>query len=279
MSGIAAARVLRSHLYVPADNEAMLAKAASRGADALILDLEDAVAPSRKDAAREAALAYAAAADPEGPEVWVRLNDGDLGMVDLDALAGAPGVAGVWFAKAEPGEWLERALDRARGTRVGVLLESARAIARLSDLPDLPADALVQIGEADLAADLRIAGDEQQLEVYGSLVVLECAARALAPPVAPVSVDVRDMAGYRAQSERMLARGFRGRACVHPAQVAEANAVWAISPEDRERAARVIAEFEQHEAAGVGAFRGSDGTMVDRATVRWAREVLASAAR
>ncbi len=281
MSGNARRGALRSHLYVPADNPTLLAKAPSRGADALILDLEDAVAPARKDQARTAALEMASAASVDGPQIWLRLNDGPVGEVDLAAVAGAPGVAGVWLAKAEPGVWLDDALARltAAGTRIGLMLESARALARLGDFPELPADTLVQIGEADLGADLRSAGHVEQLSVYRALVVLECAARGLAAPVAPVSVDVTDMDGYRRDSHTLAGFGFRGRACVHPAQVAVANEVWGVTAQHVERARAIVAEFEAHTSAGVAVFRGSDGTMVDRATVRWAHEVLESVDR
>jgi citrate lyase subunit beta/citryl-CoA lyase len=258
----------------------MLAKATIRGADALILDLEDAVAFSRKDQAREAALDMAATTESHS-EIWLRVNDGDLGERDLAAVVGAPGVAGVWLAKAEPGPWLDRALGRLReaNTRVGLMIESARAVARLAEFPELGADTLMQIGEADLAADLRSAGDREQLSVYRSMVVLECAARGIAPPVAPVSVNVTDMVEFRDDSERMANFGFRGRACVHPAQVAVANDVWGVSEQDVARARGILAEFEAHTQSGVGVFRGTDGTMVDRATVRWAHEVLESYAR
>lgn len=277
MSGAAAIGAYRSFLYVPADNERMLAKAAERGADALILDLEDAVAPARKDDARAAALRWAAEHGAELP-VWVRANDGVLGAVDVEALAGAPGVAGVWLAKAEPGpelsEWVGRL--RAAGTRVGIMIESAQALARIADFPVLPPDTLVQIGEADLSADLGIAGRGDQLAVYRSMVVLECAARGLPAPVGPVSVDVTDLDGFRIGSAALRERGFFGRACVHPAQVEIANDVWRVGPEDVARARALLEEFARQEADGRGAYRAADGTMVDRATVRWAETVMKS---
>lgn len=259
---------------MPADNAAIVQKSASRGADALILDLEDAVVPSRKQLALEAALAFAAEATADGPEIWVRVNDGDLGLADLDAVVGARGVAGVWLPKAEPGAWLDEALVRCQGVGLGLLVESAGGIARLRDFPELPESTLVQIGEADLTASLGITGREDQLLVYRSLVVAECTARGLPAPLAPVSVALDDIEAYRAECERMRDWGFVGRACVHPAQVTEANTVWSVSGTDLERARLVVSEFEAQSADGVGAFRGSDGSMVDRATVRWARSVL-----
>lgn len=268
-------RGLRSHLYVPADNAAMIATAASRGADALILDLEDAVAPGRKDEARRAVLA-AASELATHTEVWVRVNEGARGIRDIEELAGTKGIAGLWLAKAEPSAWLIQALALLdeRSTRAGLLLESARALARLTELPELPGDTLVQIGEVDLVADLGGARVLEQLEVFRAMVVLECAARGLAAPLAPVSVDVTDMALFRTESEALRMRGFRGRACVHPAQIAVANEVWGVTDAEREHARTILRDFEAREAEGVGAFRDADGTMVDRATVRWARQIL-----
>lgn len=277
MSGIGSLRSLRSHLYVPADNDGMIAKAGARGADAVILDLEDAVAPTRKDDALRAVLAAAPRLAAQ-TQVWVRVNEGERGMREIDALAGAVGIAGIWLAKAEPGAWLVEALAllAERSTRAGLLLESARALARLAELPELPADALVQIGEVDLVADLGGERVPEQLEVFRAMVVLECAARGVAAPLAPVSVDVTDMALFRTESEGLRARGFCGRACVHPAQLAVANEVWGVTDAELARARAIVREFEAREAEGVGAFRATDGTMVDRATVRWARQLVES---
>src|SRR5690606_25149889 len=199
-------------------------------------------------------------------------------MRDIHHLAGADGVAGIWPAKAEPGAWLEQALAllAERSTRSGLLLESAQALARLAELPELPADTLVQIGEVDLVADLGGERVPEQLEVFRAMIVLECAARGVAAPLAPVSVDVTDMALFRTESEGLRARGFCGRACVHPAQLAVANEVWGVTDAELARARAIVREFEAREAEGVGAFRATDGTMVDRATVRWARQLVES---
>lgn len=271
-------RQLRSHLYIPADNPAMLAKAAARGADALILDLEDAVADSRKLIAREAAVAFAREVDAGGPELWVRINEGSRGLQDLSHLSTAIGVTGVWIPKAEPGAWLDEALAAlaSAGKRVGLLIESAAGVSGLQSFPPLPATSLVQVGEADLAASLRIEGLEDQLLVYRSMVVLEWAARGLLAPIAPVSVSFNDIEEYLGQCERMRDWGFVGRACVHPTQVSAANAVWGVSEAELDCARELVREFEARKADGVGAFRGSDGTMVDKATVRRARAVLAA---
>lgn len=268
-------RCLRSHLYVPADNAAMVAKAGSRGADAIILDLEDAVAHARKDDARRAVLAAAPQLATQ-TQVWVRVNEGERGIRDIEELAGIEGVTGIWLAKAEPGAWLEQALAllAEHSTRAGLLLESARALARLAEFPHLPGDALVQIGEVDLVADLGGSRVPEQMEVFRTMVVLECAARGIAAPLAPVSVDVSDIDLFRTESEGLRSRGFRGRACVHPAQLVVANEVWSVTDTEITRAHAIIREFEAREAEGIGAFRASDGTMVDRATVRWARRVV-----
>jgi citrate lyase subunit beta/citryl-CoA lyase len=270
--------VLRSHLYVPADQERLLSKARSRGADALIIDLEDAVVPSRKDIALAAALEFLA--EPvEGPERWVRVNGGERGLADIDAIAPLS-PDGVWLPKAEPGEWFTEAHRRVTeaGLRLGILVESAAGIVGMPQLPPLREDTLAQLGEVDLAANLRMRDTSDEAMVpYRARIVMETAMRGLAPAVAPVDVRVDDPEGFRSRSTSLRDRGFGSRACIHPDQVAIANSVFEVDAADVELARATILEFEQHEAEGRGAFRTASGGMADLATIRWARDVIARA--
>lgn len=268
----------RSYLYVPADNEQVLAKSMTRDAGAVILDLEDSVAASSKTSARSAAIAFAEEYAGHQTEIWVRVNSGELGLEELEAFRIAIGVDGIWLPKVEPGPWLDNALDKiaSGGMRAGLLLESARGLRDLASLPELPRDTLMQIGEVDLAASLSISGSEDQMLVFRSMVVLECAARALPSPVAPVSVSWDDPQGFRLQTERLRDWGFAGRACIHPAQVLQVNAVWGEDDDRLERARTLLREFDERQSEGVGVFRAKDGTMADVATVRWARSMLSA---
>ena len=268
------ARQLRSHLYVPADRPEMLARAESRGADAIIIDLEDAVAHSRKDAALEVAVAFTAT-EPGAGERWVRVNGGARGLDEIEALV-PHGVDGVWLPKAEPGEWFDAAVAacRAGGARVGVLVESARGLVGMPQLSPVPADSLAQLGEVDLRADLRIRDSSEEAMVpYRARIVMETAIRGLAPAVGPVDADYSDLAAFRASTVLLRDRGFGSRACIHPAQVAVVNEVFTPGEAELDEARRVVAAFEESAAAGHGAFT-VDGTMGDAATVRWARLLL-----
>ncbi len=272
-------RLLRSHLYVPADRDRFLAKARSTGADAVILDLEDAVAESRKTHALAAAIEFLGDARQSGPEVWVRVNGGDRGLGEIAELATAR-PDGVWLPKAEPGGWTADAVSALAdaGLRPGVMIESAAGLVGLPALPALPENALTQLGEVDLAADLRMRDrSEEAMVPFRARIVLETAIRRLPMPVAPVDDRYDDLDEFRRRSELLRDRGFGSRACIHPAQVAVVNEVFAIDPADLERARRVIAAFDEHAAAGEGAFRDEDGRMADLATVRWARDLVSRA--
>ncbi len=270
------ARLIRSHLYVPADQPHMLERAEGRGADAVIVDLEDAVAPARKDAALEAVTAFAAT-DSEAGERWVRVNSGERGLREIATLGGM-GIDGFWLPKAEPGHWFDSAVAAitAAGARVGILIESARGLVGMPQLTEVPADSLAQLGEVDLRADLRIRDSSEEAMVpYRARIVMETAIRGLAPAVGPVDTDYTDLAAFRASTMLLRNRGFASRACIHPAQVAIANEVFTPDEAEIDEARRVIAAFDESVANGHGAF-SVDGTMGDLATVRWARTLVES---
>lgn len=268
-------RLLRSHLYVPADRDRYLAKTRFTDADAVILDLEDAVAESHKERALAAALDFLAG-DRNGPEVWVRINGGERGFAEIAELA-AVRPDGVWLPKAEPGEWIADAIAALAEAhlRPGLLIESAAGLVGLPQLPPLPSNALTQLGEVDLAADLRMRDrSEDAMVPFRARIVMETAIRHLPMPVAPVDERFDDIDEFRRRSQLLRDRGFGSRACIHPAQVSVVNEVFAFDPTELDRARRMIENFEERAKAGEGAYRDDDGGMVDLATVRWARGLL-----
>jgi len=270
--------ILRSHLYVPADQERLLSRAETRGADAIILDLEDSVTEARKDAALVEVLAFLATPRQTG-ERWVRVNDGDRGFDEIRALVAAPGIDGVWMPKVEPGAWFDTALGLIidADVRPGILVESAAGLVGMPHLPPLPTTALAQLGEVDLAASLRMRDTSDEAMVpYRARIVMECVIRGMAAPVAPVDTRIEDYGGYRIATTSLRDRGFGSRACIHPSQVAITNEVFTISAGDLEQARAVIRDFENNTQAGQGAYASADGHMVDLATVRWARAIIAS---
>jgi citrate lyase subunit beta/citryl-CoA lyase len=296
--------VTRSYLYVPGDQPDRLAKAPARGADALIADLEDAVAPARKAIARATVRRWLATV-PAGTrgEVWLRINAGHpaldiaevlsgalTGEARSDALTGAV-VPGVMVPKAEPGLLAEvndlltareRALGLPSGT-IGVLplIETATGLLAAATIAAAPRVVRLGIGEADLAAELGLAPDPDGAELTSlrlQVVVASAAAR-IAGPVAPISADFRDLAALRTSTVALLRLGFRARTAIHPAQVAVINDVFTPSAEEVARARGLIASFEKSEQAGAGVITDDTGRMVDVAVVRSARDIVARAER
>jgi citrate lyase subunit beta/citryl-CoA lyase len=270
---------------VPGDREDVLAKAAGRGADALILDMEDAVPPGRKDRAREVVSAYLRDATP-GPQLWVRVNPGEEGLRDLDA-AVAPSLAGICLAKTESAgdvTSVADALAELEGRRgvtpgsiaISALLESAAAVSRIDEIARAARVARLQLGEADLVADLGVepGPDERELLWVRSRTVLASAAAGIEAPVAPVSTNFRDLGAFRESTYALRRLGYRGRACIHPAQVPVANEVFTPSAQELERAQEIVEGYEAAIAAGAGVFVDTSGRMVDLAVVRAARRVL-----
>lgn len=266
---------MRSHLYVPADRPEVLARAESRGADCIIIDLEDSVAESRKTAALGEAIEFLRSARTVG-ERWVRVNHDEAGLGEIRELVGAGGLDGIWLPKVEPGPWIDRALAllAESDTRVGLLIESAAGLVGMPQLPALRPDTLVQLGEVDLAANLRMRDtSDESMVPYRARIVMECVIRGLEAPVAPVHTRFDDPDRLRASTTSLRDRGFGSRACIHPAQVTVVNEVFAVDPLEVARARAILDEFDARAAEGTGAYRGEDGAMVDLATVRWARTI------
>lgn len=294
----------RSHLYVPGDQASRLARAAERGADALIVDLEDAVAPQAKAEARRIVANWLASSGDVGRhedgrrpvEVWVRVNPmgsprpGDL-REDLAASV-APGVAGICLAKAQSADELTE-LDEllaaaevraglAEGTLgVAPLIESARGLLDVLPIAGAPRVRRLQIGEADLSAELGITPgvDEIELLPLRAQVVVASAAAGIGAPVGPVSTNFTDLDAFREGTERLKRLGFGGRAVIHPAQIPVVHQVFTPTPEELGDARDLVQRFEAGMAKGAGIVLDERGRMVDEAVVRAARNVLARGER
>ena len=268
----------RSALYVPGDQPGMLAKALDRGADSLIVDLEDAVPLHAKERAREQVAEWLKGLpDTVRPQIWVRINPGERGLEDARAVA-LPAVTGLCLAKAEtPAEIaaLDRVLSDAPWMVLTPLIESAKAVLDAPALAAAPRVVRLQLGEADLRADLGVdpSPDERELLWARSQVVLASAAAGIAPPMAPVSTEFRDTEFLRRSTEALRRLGFYGRACIHPAQVAVVHEVFTPSPEEVEKARALVERFENSSS---GVLLDDQGRMVDEAVIRMARRILST---
>lgn len=272
---------LRSVLYMPSSNERALEKAKDIACDALILDLEDAVAPDAKPAAREAAAAAAASGAYGRRAVTIRVNGIGTEWHDADlAAAAAAGPAAVVVPKVGSAAEVHRlveALERAGApdhTALWAMVETptaifdVRAIAAAS--PRLTA---LVIGTNDLVKELYAEHVPGRAPILPSLHLAVLAAREAGIAVLDgVYNDVKDTDGFLAECTQGRQMGFDGKTLIHPGQVEGANAAFAPSAEAVEDARGLIAAWEDGRGAGVVTYRGR---MVENLHVESARRVLA----
>ncbi|WP_280508013.1 HpcH/HpaI aldolase/citrate lyase family protein [Nocardia flavorosea] len=269
-----------TYLYVPGDMPQRFGKALRSGTDAVVLDLEDAVVAARKDEARTSVAEWVARCDPDGIELWVRVNPGDVQARDIRAVAG-PNLTGIWLPKVESVRELEVA-DRiltecgADDARLSALVETATGLMAAPDIARSPRLRFLQIGEVDLAADLGIEVDDsaEQLLFARSRVVTASAAAGIEPPVAAVSVNFTDLPAFEADTRRLRRLGFAGRACIHPKQLQSVRSVFTPTAEEIGRAEEVLSRLASA-TSGVGV--DAHGHLIDEAVARSARRVLARA--
>lgn len=272
-------------LYVPGDRPEVVAKALRSGADVVLVDLEDAVAPDRKAYARSATAELLSVPHPGPTALHVRVNalSGPLGRADLDALRGLPGLAGLRLPKIEtPQEIgaLARTLRAAAGRNAPLpglypLLESALGIENAFAVASAdPAVRGIALGEADLRADLGMR-DEQALSWPRARAVVAARAAGLAPPAQSVYPDIRDLEGLAASCARGRALGFLGRTAIHPRQLPVIERSYLPTPREVDAAQETLAAAE----TDAGALALPDGRFVDAAVVAVARRTLALAER
>ncbi len=257
----------RTLLFVPGNRPDRFDKAAACGADAVILDLEDAVAPHAKAQARDAVANWLS---PER-EVLVRVNGTETPWFQDDiAMALAPGVAGIVLPKVEG---LDEGLIAACVAAQKAILPMVESAVGLSNVGLIALASGVQrliFGSLDFQEDLGIDGDELELLAYRSQLVLVSRLAGLAAPVDGVSAVLHDPESLRASALRARRQGFGGKLCIHPAQIGVVNA--AFAPSERELSwARQVLEVAGH---AQGAVVAVDGAMVDRPLILKARAIL-----
>lgn len=270
--------LFRSYLYVPGIDERRIGKALESDADAVVIDLEDAVAPERKADARRLAAEVVAA--PLAKPVFVRINSLGSGLAadDLAAVSG-PGLSGVRVPKVESAQQVRqvtRWLSGRSPVMIVALIESALGVERAADIAAADGVVALAMGEADLRADLGVTVDDGLLYARSRCVTAARAAGRLA--VQSVFVDLRDVDGLAASTQWGRQMGFTGRSAIHPAQVAVINDVLTPTEDEQRRAQEVMEAYEQGRSDGSGAAVTPDGHFVDEAVVRAARTVLRLAA-
>jgi len=268
----------RCYLFVPGDNDRMLAKATERGADAVIVDLEDAVAPSARAAALEGVRDWTRKHRAAAPEIWVRIP-GAAPIDEISRLVG-PGLSGVVFPKANTASEVSMIAQVLSSTtdRPGliVIIETAQALQNVDEVAGVPGVSRLMSGEADMAAQLGLAPDDENAWApIRSRIVVASAAAHLPGPIGPVNPDFSDPDALRYESQVLRRQGFRSRAAIHPAQVAPYTDAFTPSEEELLAATEIIALYEAALADGRGAIVDDAGNMVDEAVVKIAQRRLA----
>ncbi|GGW93262.1 HpcH/HpaI aldolase/citrate lyase family protein [Streptomyces chryseus] len=262
-------------LYVPGDRPETVAKALRSGADVVIVDLEDAVAPDRKEYARSATAELLAEPPPTPVHVRVNALAGPFADDDLRALAGLPGLAALRLPKVTGPAEVRQVAHRMPDVPLYALLESALAVEHAYAIAGAhPALRGVALGEADLRADLGVR-DDTGLAWPRSRVVVAARAAGLDPPVQSVHPDVRDLEGLARSCARGRALGFLGRTALHPRQLPVIERAFLPTPREVEEAEEVV----KAAAARGGALALPDGRFVDAAVVAAAQRTLALASR
>ena len=276
-------------LYVPGDRPDRVAKALASGADCVIVDLEDAVAPAHKAVARDAlagALARMGARDVDDggssgvPAVQVRVNARGSAWheADLAAVAELDPMVGVRLPKVSGADDVAAAGAVLPGRAVHALIETALGVERAFEIVSAGV-ASVALGEADLRAELGLAAGEEGepgLAWVRSRLVVAAAAAGLPAPQMSVYADVKDLDGLARSCARGRAMGFVGRTAIHPMQLPVIREAFAPTAAEVARAQEIIDRVGAAAADGSGTVVLEDGTFLDVAMVRAARRVLDS---
>lgn len=283
----AALPVWRSMLFVPVTVEKYVERAAERGADALILDLEDSIIPANKDAARKALPAAVPRVAQNGADVVVRINrPWRMAIPDIEA-AVSPMVEALMLTKVESAEHVQMLaevvgeVEAERGMEVGAtkfvaLVETASGFLRLAEIARAhPRLVALSIGAEDFALSVGMLPEAEGLFFPKQQMIIAARAAGILPlGFIGTVADFRDLDAFRLTIRRSRRLGFAGASCIHPSQVAVLNEEYRPSPDEVAQAERAVAAYDAATASGIGAIE-LDGKMIDVPVIERAKHVLA----
>jgi citrate lyase subunit beta/citryl-CoA lyase len=259
-----------TYLFVPGSRPDRFDKALVSGADAVILDLEDAVDPAGKQAARQAVRTWCRAGR-DAARVLVRINDIQTAWFaeDIAELRDA-GPVGIMLPKAESPDDVNRVAGQfGSGTQIIPLIETAIGLRAVDAIAAAKGVQRLAFGTIDFAVDLGLSGDERGLAGPSMTIALASRCAGLAPPVAGVTLAIDDSTALDRDVAFARAFGFAAKLCIHPKQVTAVRAAFAPTEAELDWARRVLAAA----ASGTGAVQ-VDGSMVDRPILRKAQSLL-----
>jgi len=284
--GRIAIQPLRSFLFAPGNHTRRVEKALSLQADAVILDLEDAVATAEKRTTRDAVIA--ALTRPRRPLLYVRVNavDTEFCYGDLAAIV-RPGLDGIILPKVESAgglatvDWLLAQIERehglvSRAIELIPIIETARGLNQIDAiLASGTRVKRVAFGAGDFTLDVNMAWSRNEAELTYARAKIATASRAagIEAPLDTVWIDLADEEGLEASARTALGFGFQGKMCIHPNQIAVVNRVFTPSEAEIALAERVVAAFARAEAEGSAAIQ-LDGKFIDYPIVYRAQRVL-----
>jgi citrate lyase subunit beta / citryl-CoA lyase len=265
----------RSYLFVPGDRPERFKKALGSGADRVILDLEDAVQPAAKDAAREVITGWLRArAGTDGSAIVIRINGVDTPWHADDLAAfgrGSDAIGGLMLPKTESVDAVKAVRERI-GNPLIALLETVAGLVHLRQIATCGAVSRIAFGSVDFCSDAGIEGDNEALDLVRSQLVIESRFAGLPAPIDGVSLALDDEERIRRDVARARRFGFGGKLCIHPKQVPSVNAGFSPSADDLAWAKRVVAAVEGSEGRGAIAV---DGKLVDKPVLDRAHRLLA----
>ena len=257
----------RSYLFVPGNRPERFDKALASAADAVIVDLEDAVAPDQKDAARRSVSAWLSVTRP----VVLRINATDTPWHRDDlAVCRQPGVAAVMVAKAERADVLAAL---ALSVPLLPLIESAAGFDRLGEIAAVPGVQRLAFGAIDFQLDMNMRATFDELIHFRSKLVLASRLAGLLPPIDSPSVAIEEEAEVEREAQAARRLGFTAKLCIHPNQLAVVNRSFSPSEAELSWARQVISMAQ----ASGGAAVALDGKMIDKPVILRARAILAEA--
>ncbi|MCR4307077.1 MAG: CoA ester lyase [Candidatus Berkelbacteria bacterium] len=274
----------RSMLFVPANNNDFVLKAHTRGADAIILDLEDSVPPDQKEVARNAVAAAVEHLRNHNVDVLVRINsEEELAMRDIGSIVGLR-VSAIVVAKAETGTQiseisaqltrLETKNSNASPISLIAQIESVDALLHLDEIAKLPRVSAMTLGPEDFCASAGMAPTPDGLLFPNQQILFACRRAGITPLGFVGSIaDYSDLEAFRVMVRRASAFGFEGAFCIHPNQVSILNEELLPSPSVRQWAKDVVKAYEIAQAEGKGAMM-YEGKMVDLPVIIRARRIL-----
>jgi citrate lyase subunit beta / citryl-CoA lyase len=265
-----------SYLFVPGDRPDRFAKAIAAGAGAVIIDLEDAVAPEAKPAAREHIRTWSNGDAAARADVVVRINDAATVWFEADLdLVRACGIRGIMLPKAERAADIARCLAALPGDGFVIpIIETARGLLAVEDVATASGVQRLAFGTLDYAVDVDLSGDERGLLYPACRMALASKAAGIGSPIAGVTPAIGNDAQLESDLRFARACGFGAKLCIHPAQLLVTRRAFAPTEEEIAWARRVI----DAAASGRGAVQ-VDGKMVDRPVVLKAQSILDRAPR